>query len=171
MVNVEAFDTAKKMSRKMKGSFPLVPLEDLESEALVYLLESKEENPKLQYVSEEWKLYHYALTYVTGMRECIGDAVTWLTEVMTLDVQYRHFLIETTIIMKLDAANNLSEEALQVFNNVLNEELLVSRKESRYSTKSKALVIDNLIDSGWGVQHSRNTVNEIRDWWRSYNGM
>ena len=162
--------TAKKMSRVMKRRFPDVPLEDLQSEAYLYLLTSKEKDPGLEYVRVNWELYHYALGFVTSIRTCSGDALEWLSGMHNEDPAYKNYLTESTIMMQVDAQNGLSEDGVQVLEGVLSGDLLKLQKGAKYNTLSRRLLINNLIDKGWQVSRSRSAVTEVHAWWGEYNG-
>ncbi len=163
--------TAKKMSRNMKHQFKEIPLEDLESEAYVYLMESQENNPAAQYVDSNWKLYHYATAYVVGMRECRGDAIEWLNNFESLEAQsevYRTVLENELNVMHLDAKKGLSDDGNFVLDNVLSGELLNPRDGSKYKILSMELVKDNLVSFGWTMYRAKQVVSELKFWWREY---
>jgi len=159
---------AKKMSRKMKKSFPLVPLADLESEAYMYLLESTEDNPAGQYVSCNWNLYHYAVGYANSIRECRGEAIMWIND-MYNEKETQLFNIEQVLIeLELDSAKTLSFDGKYVLDNILSGKLIEELPGSQRYRVSREMIKANLVLIGWSIKRAKEAVNELRFWWRDY---
>jgi len=144
---------AKIMAAKYKRTFPNVPFEDLESQAILEFLERENQDEALAWKNVEWRMYDYALKFNSSIMDTKEDAASWAMISMDAD---------TAGVLLMDCEKSLTPEAYKVVLDILEYRFECDKRLTMRQIRLK------LMAAGWVERKARAVLIEIQKFWRAY---